>query len=382
MRRRALTAAILVLLGGVRGTFAQSEESPVEKIRDYIDRLGILDRLNPEEGIYPRLEGLPTGSGLTGGVGYRSKHWLFPFDVSGMVSTRYYKLAEATVRLASVAGDRVQVWTTAKWQEFPQEDFYGLGLGSRLETRTDYGIRSTDLSARLLVKPLRWLTVGTDVGRFEPTIYPGTDDEFPSIERLFSDQDAPGLARQPLYGYTSVFVDTDFRDVPGNPHRGGRWLASFSNWNDRTLQQFDYRRFDLDASHFVPLAPERHVLAIHTSLAYVNNAPGQRVPFYAFPFVGGHDTLRGFQDFRFRDENALLLNVEYRYDLISFIELAGFVDAGEVRHNWEEIGLSGLKHSYGGGVRVKTSNRVFARLDVGTGGGEGTQVFFKFGRSF
>jgi outer membrane protein assembly factor BamA len=130
----------------------------------------------------------------------------------------------------------------------------------------------------------------------------------------------------------------------------------------------------------VPLAA-RHVVALHTGLSYVNNETGDRVPFYMYPYVGGSDTLRGFDEFRFRDENAFYMNAEYRWDLLSFLELAGFVDAGKVRSDWEQIGFDGMRTSYGGGVRLKMKDQVFLRFDVGTGG-EGTQMFFKFGKSF
>ena len=245
-----------------------------------------------------------------------------------------------------------------------------------------YGNRSTDISAQALVRIIGGLRAGVDIGRFAPDIFPGTDDSTPQLGDIFTDVDAPGLNAQPTYVYRSVFVDLDTRNRRGNPSRGAHWLVSFGAWNDLSLEQFDYQRFDLEGAHFIPLAPTRHVLALHGILAFVNNRIDDRVPFYAFPSVGGSDTVRGFQEFRFRDENILVLNAEYRFDVLKFLELAAFVDAGEARHHWGEIGFGGLRTSYGGGLRVKSEKTVFARLDVATGGGEGTHVYMKFGKSF
>ena len=50
-----------------------------------------------------------------------------------------------------------------------------------------------------------------------------------------------------------------------------------------------------------------------------------------------------------------------------------------MRADWEDIGLGDLKTSYGFGFRAGTEDRIFVRIDIGTGGGEGTRVFLKFG---
>jgi hypothetical protein len=53
-----------------------------------------------------------------------------------------------------------------------------------------------------------------------------------------------------------------------------------------------------------------------------------------------------------------------------------------VRQDWQNIDLQELKTSYGVGFRFNTFKSVFMRLDIGAGGGEGTQIFFKFGPAF
>ena len=67
--------------------------------------------------------------------------------------------------------------------------------------------------------------------------------------------------------------------------------------------------------------------------SFVNNNPGQRVPFYVYPYVGGFTTLRSYTEFRFREENSLFLSGEYRLGVHKYVQVLGFVDAAKVAHN-------------------------------------------------
>jgi outer membrane translocation and assembly module TamA len=68
--------------------------------------------------------------------------------------------------------------------------------------------------------------------------------------------------------------------------------------------------------------------------------------------------------------------------LTKWVSVATFLDAGKVAHDWEDIGLGGLKQGYGFGVRVHSNRQTFARIDVGAGGGEGSRLFLKLGTAF
>ena len=71
--------------------------------------------------------------------------------------------------------------------------------------------------------------------------------------------------------------------------------------------------------------------------AYVNNETGQRVPFYFLAYVGGVDTIRSFDEFRFKDENALWLGAEYRWMFHKYASVVTFVDAGKVERDWQDL---------------------------------------------
>jgi outer membrane protein assembly factor BamA len=183
--------------------------------------------------------------------------------------------------------------------------------------------------------------------------------------------------------HTTLFADIDYLDQRGRPRSGGFYHVAMGWWNDRTLERYDFKRFDATFSQFVPLDPgKKHVVMGRVGLAYVNNDTGSRVPFYFLPYVGGVDTIRSFHEFRFRDENALWMTAEYDLTLSKWISVATFIDGGKVSADWQDINLTGFKHGYGFGFRVHSNRQTFARFDVGGGGGEGWRAFLKLGSAF
>ena len=359
---------------------AQATDQPppaVRKVRNFIENNPIIQKFKGD-GFYPRIGGLSQGSGLAGGAGYR-RHLDWGYvDVSGAVSTKAYRGIDAQVRWVDTP--RFQLANLLTFRNNTQDDFYGLGNDTTDATRTDYGIRWTDFGARGSVRIVRGLRLGADIGYFIPAVRHGRDADLLSIAQIFSDATAPGLARQPNFEHHSVFVVSDSRDADGFPRRGGLYRAAYAIWNEQSLDQYNFGRFDFTGSQFFSL-PTRSVVALRLALSYTNNEPGGRVPFYLLPYIGGGDTVRSFREFRFRDENAGVFNVELRHKVHSMVHVAGFLDVGKVAHDWEDINLTDLKKAYGIGLRAGTDQRTFFRFDVAYGAG-GTRVFLKLTPSF
>lgn len=356
----------------------------VDKAKSWAEKHQLVERLNGEiDGWYPRLGGMTRGGGFAVGPGYRVHVGPALVDVSVGVSTKMYKAADVKVRWFERWNERVELWTSYRFEDFPQEDYFGRGPASTLERRTSYDFDSREVSVLGLVKPRPWLHAGTNVGYISPRIGRGSDSNYLSIEEVFTDVEAPGLLEQPNFLHTTFFADIDYRDQRGRPRSGGFYHAGFGIWDDRTLQRYDFRRFDVNLAQFVPLVADKsHVVIGRFGTSYVNNETGERVPFYFLPYVGGVDTVRSFREFRFKDENALWMTAEYNWALIKYVSVAAFVDAGKVSADYQDINLNDLKTGYGFGFRVHTNKQTFARFDFATGGGEGWQMFMKLGPSF
>jgi len=357
----------------------------VAKLRRIADETQIVGRLNGEiDGWYPRLGGMTTGSGFALGPGYRT-HALdgkVYVDLSAAVTKKGYKAVDAKAEWLQSRYDRAELWTNFRYQDFPQEDFFGFGASSSLAARTNYALESTDLTALGIYHVMPWMRVGAELGYFRPTVGHGSDPHVRSIETLFDDSDAPGLAAQPDFLHTTLFTEIDYRDERGNPRSGGYYKVALGIWDDQGLEQFDFRRVDIEAAQFVPIVTKTHVIASRIGFAFVNNSLGERVPFYFVPYVGGSNTVRSVKEFRFQDENAFWWNTEYRWAAFKHVGVAVFYDLGNVHHDWDAIFSQDLKTAYGVGFRVNSRSRVFARIDIGTGGSEGRQIFFKLSPSF
>ena len=359
---------------------AQATDQPppvVRKVRNYIQNNPIVQKMQGD-GFYPRIGGLSEGSGLAGGGGYR-RHldWVF-VDVSAAASTKAYRGIDAM--LGWINTNRVDVSSKLTFRNNTQDDFYGLGIDTTDATRVDYGIRSTDLATRAAAKITRALLIGADIGYYIPAVRHGRDDHLRTIGTIYTDASAPGLAEQANFVHDSVFAEVDSRDARGFPRRGGFYRAAYAVWNDRTLERYNFRRFDVVGSHFISVAPT-DVVALRLALSYANNAPGDRVPFFLMPYVGGGDTLRSFREFRFRDENAGVFNAEFRHKIHAMAHVAGFVDVGKVAHDWQDINPSHVKHAYGVGLRGGTDERTYLRMDFAWGD-DGTRIFLKFTPAF
>jgi len=356
-----------------------------DTVRNWATETQILERLEGDiDGWYPRLGGMTRGSGFSIGPGYRTHIWneRVLLDVSAALSTRLYRAVDVHARWLSAWNERVELWTDYRYENYPQEDFFGVGPDSAADMRTSYTLRGTDIAVRGQVKAISWLRLGARLGYLTPRVGTGRDREFPSIEELFGDDTVPGLIAQPDFVHGELSAEVDYRDAAGNPTSGGFYRAAYSAWNDRTLEAYNFQRFEATITQYRPLTADRkHGISGHVGLTFVNNAPGDRVPFYALPYVGGADTIRSYREFRFKDENAFWFGAEYRWTPIQWVSGVAFADFGQVAHNWQDL-TSNVKHGYGFGIRAHSRKQTFVKLDFGFGGGEGWRAFLKLGPSF
>ena len=276
---------------------------------------------------------------------------------------------------------RSYLYLDLRYRYYPQERFYGVGADSSPGDRTTYLLEDGHYGAAAGYQFGSWVGVGARGAYLKVNTGPGTDDGFPVIGDLFDDNTAPGLARQPDFLRFDSVISVNLMDTPGNPHKGGAIGFSYSRYDARGDQEFDFDSLALDARGYLPLGSRQRVLAVRF-LASRNNADsGSRIPFYLMRTLGGKETLRGFADLRFRDAKLLYLSAEYRWEAAPAIEGVFFYDTGKVFPESKVFKFKHLEHNIGAGIRFKALNRVILRLDVGRGR-EGTLVHFQFGPSF
>ena len=93
------------------------------------------------DGVHAKFGSLATGSGFAYGVGYRNRRL---FDREGALnvwaagSLKRYWAVQGSFDLPSLAGGWLTLGTYARHQNYPQEDFFGVGPDARRDDHTSF----------------------------------------------------------------------------------------------------------------------------------------------------------------------------------------------------------------------------------------------------
>lgn len=269
------------------------------------------------------------------------------------------------------------------YRYYPEEDFFGIGNSSRRDAETNFLIERFSSEAVLGRSWTPWLATAARFGWHRFNVEPGEGGEHELRPVASPDSpEVPGLATQPdqLSGELALLVNAT--DFPGNPHRGvavGLSAARFRGLGESGAQT-DFSRYMLDTRAYLPLLSPQRTLALQVLAVRSVADRDSRVPFYLMPTLGGPNRLRGYESYRFRDNDFLYLSAEYRWEPAPAWELALFYDMGRVfaNANWA---LEGFHHSIGFGTRFKTTRRTFLRVDYARGQEE-SRLHVRFGPAF
>jgi hypothetical protein len=334
------------------------------------------------DGPYVEYGNMITGAGwISAGPGYR-RHVLdgrAVVDASASISWNLYKVAQARFELPRLAHERLSLGAQAIYQDLLQVDYFGLGIDSRKDDRSAYRLNDTDLLGYATFRAASWLSVSGRAGWIhQPNLSTATGRNVtvPNTIDTFSEVSAPGLRIQPSFLHADVSVAADWRDHPGHSTSGGLYRAAAASYSDRDAGTNSFRRYEVEASQFIPLFTRNWVLAVHAWEVFSDTSSGNVVPFYLLPSLGGQNTLRGYYDYRFHDNDMQSFNAESRWALFAHIDAAAFIDAGKVAPGAGDLDFKHLKKSYGAGLRVHNASSTLARLDIGHST-EGWRVFFK-----
>ncbi len=335
------------------------------------------------EGFTVVLGGLATGQGFAIGP-QLSRADLADGQVALRTSARFASTGAYLIDFAlgapQLAKGRVFADFLATHENYPQIEYYGAGPDSSLDNETDFRREMTRINGLMGVRPLSRMRLGVGVGTVLANTGPGPDDDR-SPESFFATGVVPGVDRQTNFFTGTLLADYDWRDNPGGPRRGGLYSARYTYFSDNNLDLHNFRRLNLEAQQYIPFYNRRRVIALRaaTTMSFENGA--STVPFYLQPILGGSEDLRGFRQYRFYDNNSVILNAEYRWESFTGLDLALFFDAGKVAPKASQINFHDLEASVGFGMRFNVRNSTFIRLDFAVSH-EGFRYWFKFGNPF
>jgi hypothetical protein len=338
----------------------------------------------PSNGFYLELSNMITGSGWVSiGPGYR--HEIFNgngfIDGSAAVSWHAYNMAQGRVVLPDLLQKHFTLGAQVMWQDQTQVDFFGLGSSSFATNGTEYRIQTVDSVGWAVMRPLPSLSLTGELGflRRPDILSPGGTfrSDLPSTPSLFPTVPGVSDAFQPNYAHSEVALMSDTRDHRSRPTSGSLYRAAVTTYVDQSTSTnlFSFRQYEAEGLQFIPVTRDRTwIFALHAWTVWSDVAPGRQVPFYMQPTIGGNNTLRSYPDYRFHDLNMVVANAESRWALFTHVDVALFMDAGNVAPVYQDLNLA--KKSYGGGVRLHTDKATFARADVAWGA-EGWAFVFR-----
>jgi surface antigen Omp85-like protein len=343
------------------------------------------DDLRNKSGFYLELSNMITGSGwVSAGPGYR--HWVMGdkafYDASAAVSWHLYTMAQTRFEAPDLTKYHIQLGVQSMYQDQTQINFFGVGPSSP-NVQTQYRLRSTDTVGYASIQPWTYWTLSGEAGYlFNPKVSSPTGTFRPSVpttEEAFPDVPGVTLIDQPNYVHAQAAFSGDTRDYRGHPTRGGIYRVQLDSYHDQDTGLFTFRQYQAEALQLVRVTGPNWLLAFHGWLVTSDVNFDRQVPFYFLPSLGGATSLRSFDNYRFHDLDSLLVNAESRWAVYRHVDVALFVDAGNVAPTFQDLNIDHT--SVGAGLRFHAEHTNFARLDVAHGS-EGWQVFFRTGDFF
>ncbi len=268
--------------------------------------------------------------------------------------------------------------------------FHGIGSlpgGDRGEAR--YQLEALDLAprARLVLAPILAMDFAAEVGmrRYDD----GYAGSAPPITEVYCVRDAgggcipgtvderlvPGFHQGSWFARGGWMLKLDTRKNASRP-AGGFLLDLGGDYSHGLGDPSSYFRARGAAGVAIDLHGGYHVLVLRLAAELVlptNDAP---VPFSERAVLGGPDSLRGFRLGRFHDDSSLLASAEYRWPIWQWADGMLFTDwGGTFGRAFAGFGWGGLYPDVGAGVRIRSTDRVYLRLQVAYGFPDGFQLY-------
>jgi len=330
---------------------------------------------------HPFFNNAYSGGGFTLGAGYANRLSAYNLlDVRGSYTFLGYKRLEAEFTAFRLFHRRGTLSLLGGWREATQVGFYGTGMDTSKDNRTNYEFQQPYGAATLTVFPRRralMLRGGLELSQW--SLGPG-QGTFPSIETVYTPATLPGLGAETTYLHSQGTVGFDWRTSPGYSRRGGFYGVTFHDYMDSD-KVFGFQQFDYEAIQHFPILREAWVISLRALAETAYNKSGQEIPFFMLPSAGGGSTLRGYSSWRFRDRNSLVLQAEWRIMVNRFMDTAFFYDTGKVAARTEDLDLTGLKSDFGFGVRFHGPVSTPLRVELAKSP-EGLSVVFSSSSAF
>jgi len=172
----------------------------------------------------------------------------------------------------------------------------------------------------------------------------------------------------------------DTRDNQFFPRKGVFGEGTFQLSRSFLFSDYRFLRATINVSGYLSLGKtDKHVLAANLYNEWIEGT----APFNALALLGGVKRMRGYYEGRYRDNNLLATQIEYRGPLFWRFRWATFFSYGGVAPSIRSFKLANMRYTYGAGLRflISKEEQVYLRADLGLGKNT-SGFYFTIGEAF
>lgn len=249
--------------------------------------------------------------------------------------------------------------------------YYGIGNDTKKDFEEDLQYQVVEFRERVLKQVKPHLFVGLQY-RFTNLYDLSYEPEFLVLDEPILEA---GVGKSSGLGFAIAYDD---RDNVLNATSGGFYNFSSFYYQEAFGSDFTYNRYTLDLRRFWSIN-DKSVLAAQIYGEFNTS----RTPFREMAQLGGDMIMRGYYNGRYRDNQQVAIQTEYRRQVLSWLGITAFSAFGDVSDEFSNFDAGDFKWTAGAGLRfmVNKSDRLNIRVDYGFG--ESTSGFyFAFAEAF
>ena len=245
-----------------------------------------------------------------------------------------------------------------EFSRLKQRDQFTDAESKEQSTSLIIGTRLRSLFEGSLALSYKQIELPTLTGPFTPT---NSTDPFSPLESQSQSQSAAD-GEDPIFGENGVkygvtlSLARDSRDYFLNPTRGRRDHIAF----EFSRGDFKLRKLWLDFQQYFPTWRKQVIaIGLHGAAAW-----GENIPPTELFYLGGANTLRGYDEDWFSGPRRVHANIEYRFLTGRTSQIFAFADLGSVTDIDQPTKLDLLRVGYGFGMRLESKGGAL-RMDYG-----------------
>ncbi len=214
----------------------------------------------------------------------------------------------------AASGNHVDVWYSYLTRE---TDFFGIGPRISNGFLTGFSLDQRSYQGSFY----RDFTTNVQGGVFAQVMNSSTTPHHDADEQSITDRytgtpDQPNLEWLPGFLSTTqilsygAYMEYDRRNDSVDLTRGfdiyARLASDDGMKNHAAFTDYGWNEGEFDVRGYAPLRTSRTSLASRVRGQFKNPKGGSQIPFYDLSFLGGRDTLRGYDEYRFRGNDVLI----------------------------------------------------------------------------